>query len=242
MRSTSVESTSFILDDEAKARDICKNSIDTIISDISICVIYVVNAISSAASIVPSTTKCPPVHTITIVVTFIASVTMGIVVTTIFKARSVVFIRSSLAVVNFSVSKSCRTNDFITRTFVIFSCIPLFRLSSFFCIARKRGNAVLNSRKTIPPSIGIIIRRIVASRAFIEHAIIIPPISIPGDRIAIIRSIRTIFCIWVMSLVRRVTSEPVEKLSMFLKENFCTFSNKPCLKSLLKYTDARIEK
>ena len=139
-----------------------------------------------------------------------------------------------MAFSNFSVSKSCRTKDFITRTFVIFSCIPELRLSSFFCIAPNRGNAVFNSNPINTASIGITNANISASSLLIEQAIIIPPISIPGERIAIIRSILTIFCTCVMSFVRRVTSEPVEKLSIFLNEKFCTFSNTPCLKSALK--------
>ena len=50
-----------------------------------------------------------------------------------------------------------------------------------------------------------------------------PPIIIPGARRAIRMSMATKFCIWVTSLVTRVTSEPVENRSIFPKEKLWIF-------------------
>ena len=55
-----------------------------------------------------------------------------------------------------------------------------------------------------------------------EMTMISAPISIPGARRAIRRSVLTKFCSWVTSLVSRVTSEPVLKRSMLRKEKLCT--------------------
>ena len=46
------------------------------------------------------------------------------------------------------------------------------------------------------------------------------------------------FCTCVISLVSRVTREPVEKLSMLRKENFCTCLKQSFLRSAPKLMDA----
>ena len=55
-----------------------------------------------------------------------------------------------------------------------------------------------------------------------EMAITSAATSIPGARSAILSIILTKFCSCVTSLVSRVTSEPVENLSILANEYFCT--------------------
>ena len=69
-------------------------------------------------------------------------------------------------------------------------------------------------------------------------AIIKAPISIPGERRHILSSMFTKFCSCVTSFVRRVTREPVENLSIFAKEYFCTLAKTSFLRSAAKLTDA----
>ena len=85
---------------------------------------------------------------------------------------------------------------------------------------------------------GMMTRNILARPAFMEKAIIIAPISIPGALSIIRRAIIIRFCTWVISLVSRVTSEPVEKVSILVKENFCTFLKQSLRRSAPKLMDA----
>ena len=85
---------------------------------------------------------------------------------------------------------------------------------------------------------GRITRKILASPGFIATAMMMAPISMPGARSIIRSPIIIRFCTWVMSLVSRVTREPVEKLSMFWKENFCTFRKQSFRRSAPKLMDA----
>ena len=68
------------------------------------------------------------------------------------------------------------------------------------------------------------------------------PMSMPGARRHMRSSMLTKFISWVTSLVRRVTSEPVEKRSMLAKENLCTFANTSRRRSAAKLTAARAPK
>ena len=112
---------------------------DSIIRDIRICTIYVVNAVKSPTCMVPPMIRFPPYHTTAMVVTFIANVITGIVAMTSFMARRLLACRSVLARSNFSISCSSRTKDFTTRTLTRASWMPEFKASSFFCITVNRG-------------------------------------------------------------------------------------------------------
>ena len=91
-------------------------------------------------------------------------------------------------------------------------------------------------------STGITIRITSASLAFIVNAIINAPMNMPGDRRAIRSAIISTFCTCWMSLVSRVTREPVLNSSMFAKENCCTFLNTSLRRSLVKQMAAFDEK
>ena len=66
----------------------------------------------------------------------------------------------------------------------------------------------------------------------------IAPINIPGARSIMRSPIIIRFCIWVMSLVSLVTSDPVLKRSRLAKENFCTFRNRSFRRSAPKFMAA----
>ena len=61
-----------------------------------------------------------------------------------------------------------------------------------------------------------------ASRAFTRNAITMEKIRVEGARTAMRMSIWKVFWRFVTSVVSRVTMLPVENLSMFEKEYFCT--------------------
>ena len=124
----------------------------------------------------------------------------------------------------------------------MFSCVVEFKLSIPFCIRANLGIAIRIMKNIANARTGSITKSTDARLLFMENAIMIPPISIPGERTAIISPILVIFIICVISLVRRVIKEPAEKLSISLNENSCTLSNTAFLKSELKFTDAFIAK
>ena len=72
---------------------------------------------------------------------------------------------------------------------------------------------------------GRITRKTAASSRFIKNAIIIAPISMPGARSIIRSAIMIRFCTCVISLVRRVTREPVENRSISENEKVWIFLN-----------------
>jgi len=72
------------------------------------------------------------------------------------------------------------------------------------------------------PRTGTTNRKMKAIRPPITKAITNAKISISGQRMAMRIIIMYAFCTFVTSVVRRVTSEEVEKRSMFSKEYSCT--------------------
>ena len=92
--------------------------LESIMRDIRICTIYVVNAVRSPTGIFPAMMIFPPYQTTASVVTFMANIITGIVVITIRRARRLLSFKSSFNLLNFSISWSSRTKDFTTRTFV----------------------------------------------------------------------------------------------------------------------------
>ena len=103
---------------DALARELCKNTMESIMRDIRICTIYVVNAVRSPTGIFPAMMIFPPYQTTASVVTFMANIITGIVAITIRSARRLLSFKSSFNLLNFSISWSSRTKDFTTRTFV----------------------------------------------------------------------------------------------------------------------------
>ena len=178
------------------------------------------NAVRSPTAIVPPMTCCPPNQITARIVKFITSIIAGIIMITTLSARMVVLFRSPFAWANRSFSKSSRTNDLMTRTFVRSSWILLFRPSIFACIRVNRGKPVRTTVTMITASSGIETASTTASEGFMAMVMISAPISMPGARRHMRISMLIMFMIWVTSLVRRVTSEPVEKWSMFANENF----------------------
>ena len=77
-----------------------------------------------------------------------------------------------------------------------------------------------------------------ASSAFIQNAITSAPRNMPGARSIIRSPIIIRFCTCWISFVRRVTSDPVLNVSIFLNENCCTLANKSRRRSLVKEIDA----
>ena len=92
-------------------------------------------------------------------------------------------------------------------------------------MASNRGKAVFRISPMARERRGITTSRIAASLPFIINAINNAPTNIPGARRAIFKPMVSTFCTCWISLVRRVTREPVLKLSMLAKENCCSFAN-----------------
>ena len=70
------------------------------------------------------------------------------------------------------------------------------------------------------------------------NAMVIAKMSMKGDLTAVLITIMNEFCTLVMSVVILVTSEDVENLSMFPKENCWTLLNMSDLRFLAKPADA----
>ena len=85
---------------------------------------------------------------------------------------------------------------------------------------------------------GTVTKKITGRVELTKKLITIEKISISGLLIAVRISIIKANCTLVISVVRRVTSDDELNLSMFEKENFCTFSNISLLKFLAKPADA----
>ena len=168
----------------------------------------------------PAITSLPPSHTTATLVRFMISIISGIIETMMRMADRPAFFKSPLAASNLSCSKSSRTKDFTTRTAVRFSWMSVFSASSFDCIRVNRGYAArITSACTISSS-GSVTASTRARPGSISIVITSAPISIPGERRNMRSSMFTKFISCVTSLVIRVTSDPVEKRSMFSKENF----------------------
>ena len=112
------------------------------------------------------------------------------------------------------------------------------RLSMLFCKALNLGNAFFIIIIIEITSTGTTIINTIASDGLITNAIVIAPISIPGDRRHARSVCIIIFWICVISLVSLVISDPVENLSILLNENFCIFSNKSIRRSAPKFMAA----
>ena len=106
------------------------------------------------------------------------------------------------------------------------------------CITSNRGNAVRITHTMAISRSGMTTPRTTASLGFIMIAMIRPPISIPGARRSMRSPIAMTFCIFVISFVSLVTSEPVENFSIFAKENSCTFVNTSPRSAAAKFADA----
>lgn len=154
------------------------------------------------------------------------------------KARRLESFKSSLESEKRFSSYSPLTKDLITRTFCSVSWILELTLSSFFCMMVNLGKAVLIMIVMAMIMTGMITRNTLASLAFMEKAMIMAPMSIPGARSIILNPIIIRFCTCVISLVSLVTREPVEKASIFAKENFCTFLKQSFRRSAPKLMDA----
>ena len=142
----------------------------------------------------------------------------------IFMALMPASFRSRLARWNFSFSWVSRTKDLTTRTLVMFSCTVEFSPSIFSCIRENRGKPLEMMIPTTTSITGMLTRNTMDREGRMAIAMIRAAIIIPGARSASRSSILTKFCNWVTSLVSRVTSEPVENLSMLAKEYFCTLA------------------
>ena len=108
----------------------------------------------------------------------------------------------------------------MTLTLVRDSWMPELSRSSFFCITVNLGKAVFSMRKMARVKKGITTRITSASLVFIRKAMISAPISMPGARNIILSPIMVTFCTCWMSLVSRVTRDPVLYWSIFLNEKF----------------------
>ena len=79
------------------------------------------------------------------------------------------------------------------------------------CMTLKRGKPFLIKKVSASSISGMDTASTSANRALSDMAMISAPISMPGARSVMRRSILTKFCSCVTSLVMRVTSEPVWK-------------------------------
>ena len=85
------------------------NTIDSIINDIRICIVYVNMLISSPVVSVPSTTNCAPNQPIAMMHAYMASCIIGPLSTRIFSAFTNILYSMPDAPRNFSVSASSLT-------------------------------------------------------------------------------------------------------------------------------------
>ena len=127
-------------------------------------------------------------------------------------------VNSSLAWPKRCFSWALRPKALITRMPARFSCITTFTLSSFFCTCMNSGLVSLNRITMTTASTGIVQSTISDSRAFSINTAATPPMHKSGERTSMPSTWVNAFCTWVTSLVVRVTSEPVENLSMLAKE------------------------
>ena len=106
-----------------------------------------------------------------------------------------------------------------------FSCTTWFTRSIFFCIFLKSGKPNLSTSATITIITGRRKTSISDTRQLIENAKNADTIRSAGARTRIRRIISRVFCSAVTSFVRRVVSDEVENVSIFLKEKPLIFSN-----------------
>ena len=90
----------------------------------------------------------------------------------------------------------------------------------------------------MPSSTGIVTASTSARCGARMISMISAPISMPGARRHMRKSMLMKFITCVTSLVNRVTSEPAENLSIFANENFCTLANTSRRTSPAKLTAA----
>ena len=110
------------------------------------------------------------------------------------------------------------------------------------CITSNSGMALRMISPSAMSRAGIVTARIRARRELRRIAMNSANGSIRGARIMMRMPIVQMFCIWVTSLVRRVTSEALENWSMFSNENDWTFENSPSRRFAAKPTPASAEK
>ena len=94
---------------------------------------------------------------------------------------------------------------------------------------------------TTTASTGMAARKMRESFPLKLRAITSPPIQENGARMSPLRSIITIICTWLTSLVSRVTREEVFSRSISRKEKVCTLSKIPWRSRVPKETPAMAE-
>ena len=145
------------------------------------------------------------------------------------------------ALPNFSFSYSSLAKPFTTRIPRTFSSMDSLSLSYFLKTARKAGIASLPIITSPTPITGTTITKVVAREPPEINAITIAKANIKGALTAILIAIMKAFWTVVISVVILVTREDVENLSMFPKENFCTFEKISALKLPAKPAEALAE-
>ncbi len=123
-----------------------------------------------------------------------------------------------------------------------FSCTTALTRSSFFCTRPNSGLALESSSHTTSSSIGKAITSTRPKFTFIDKAMTMPPIKVRGARTNIRSAIETRSCTAVMSLVSRVTSEPVVKRSVCSWERCITRLKTSRRRSLPKFCAATVPK
>ena len=131
---------------------------------------------------------------------------------------------SSAAVWNFFFSYSSREKPLTTRMPRTFSSMDSFSLSYFLNTLRNAGSAYLPISSRPNTSTGTTTTKVIASLPPIRNAMMIENVSISGARTAMRISIMNAICTLLISVVRRVTSDEVENLSMLLNAKVCTFA------------------
>ena len=125
---------------------------------------------------------------------------------------------------NLSSSFSSLTNAFTVRIALTSSSTVPLSLSTVDWSTEYIGATWRTIEKSTIPSIGTMMMKTTASSAFIEKEKITPRTSITGALTSGLRPLFIVFCITVISLVMRVTSELVSNLSMFENAYLCSFS------------------
>ena len=132
---TSVFITSSILFAATAALGSIIDIIVSIKKDITICIVYVINAVIAPTCNVPSSILLEATHTISTVIPYIINVIIGIInVITLFVKR-VVFVRFLLASSNLCSSFCSLPNALITESPVSISLDTRLTASTSFCIS-----------------------------------------------------------------------------------------------------------
>ena len=123
-----------------------------------------------------------------------------------------------------------------------FSSTDSFIRSYLWKTARKAGMALRAMSSSPAISTGMTTTKVMASVPPMRQAMMTAKTNISGARTAMRMAIMKAICTFVMSVVRRVTSEAVEKRSMFSKEKRWMRSNTSCRTFLAKPAEARAPK